>query len=348
MASCAHSRTDWLRKASGSLRNTRQRHGEDVLGDRVGADPAGVAHHDRGFDHGGKQHAAHARRRTVHPLQPRRGGEMGRAHFRHERDLRAAESARALRSSLAAWRNGVLRELAAAAARRSESGMFQARKRTVDADEDRERRGHDRKSPLRPPRFSTRRISPIDHLLVDRLDHVVDRQRRDGDGVQRFHLDAGLRRSSARAPRCRSRPRSGRSTTSACESASGWHSGITSDVRFAAMMPASRAVCSGSPFFTAPGPDLPDGLARHGDPPARHGLARRHRLSLTSTIRTSPRASTCDSRDAVARAVRGSAIRFTLCQKERQAFERHRQVHALQLHVRRHLRACRARNSRPP
>ena len=29
------------------------------------------------------------------------------------------------------------------------------------------------------------------HRLVDRLDHVVDRQRRDGDRRQRLHLDAG-------------------------------------------------------------------------------------------------------------------------------------------------------------
>src|SRR5437868_5965747 len=34
------------------------------------------------------------------------------------------------------------------------------------------------------------------HRLVDRLDHVVDRQARDGNGGERFHLDAGLRRSA--------------------------------------------------------------------------------------------------------------------------------------------------------
>src|SRR5438128_140573 len=33
-----------------------------------------------------------------------------------------------------------------------------------------------------------------DHRLVDGLDHVVDGQRRHGDGRERFHLDAGLRR----------------------------------------------------------------------------------------------------------------------------------------------------------
>ena len=37
------------------------------------------------------------------------------------------------------------------------------------------------------------------HRLVDRLDHVVEGQRGDGDGGERFHLDAGLRaRADAR------------------------------------------------------------------------------------------------------------------------------------------------------
>ena len=36
-------------------------------------------------------------------------------------------------------------------------------------------------------------MSPITIVLVDGLDHVVDRQRRHRHGGQRFHLDAGLR-----------------------------------------------------------------------------------------------------------------------------------------------------------
>ena len=34
------------------------------------------------------------------------------------------------------------------------------------------------------------------HRLVERLQHVVDRERRDGDGGERFHLDAGARRGA--------------------------------------------------------------------------------------------------------------------------------------------------------
>ncbi len=33
-----------------------------------------------------------------------------------------------------------------------------------------------------------------------------------------------------------------------CDSGRGWHMGIRSDVRFAAMIPASRATSSGSPL----------------------------------------------------------------------------------------------------
>ena len=72
------------------------------------------------------------------------------------------------------------------------------------------------------------------HRLVDRLDHVVDRQRGDGDGGERFHLDAGLRASCGRAPRSRSRARSAVSSTSTLDSGSGWQSGISDEVCLAA------------------------------------------------------------------------------------------------------------------
>ena len=73
--------------------------------------------------------------------------------------------------------------------------------RTVDRDEDL----HARYSPLLPPRFFDQPDFADDHRLVDGLDHVVDRQRGHADGGERLHLDAGLRRSSAPAPRSRSR-----------------------------------------------------------------------------------------------------------------------------------------------
>src|SRR5581483_9320154 len=43
-----------------------------------------------------------------------------------------------------------------------------------------------------------------------------------------------------------------RRSTATCVSGSGWHSGISSAVRFAAMIPASCAVVSASPFGSAP------------------------------------------------------------------------------------------------
>ena len=103
------------------------------------------------------------------------------------------------------------------------------------------------------------------HRLVDRLDHVVDRERGDGDGRQRFHLDAGLPgRADARLD-ARSRRASASSSTSTCVSGSGWQSGISVDVRLAAMMPASRAVWSGSPFFTVPARISRSAARRHRD-----------------------------------------------------------------------------------
>ena len=45
---------------------------------------------------------------------------------------------------------------------------------------------------------------------------------------------------------------SGMASTSTCVSSSGWHKGINSCVRLAAMMPAMRAAPSTSPFFALP------------------------------------------------------------------------------------------------
>src|SRR4051812_34503359 len=95
-------------------------------------------------------------------------------------------------------------------------------------------------------------------------------------------------------------------------------------VCFAAMMPARRAACSGSPFATAPRRIC----ARASrviviDPRAMASRAVTG-FSPTSTIRTRPRASTCDSLlrvIALLRKIKG------------QALERDRQVHALQLDV---------------
>src|SRR5688500_5476172 len=107
------------------------------------------------------------------------------------------------------------------------------------------------------------------------------------------------------------------------------------------MMPAILAVWSGSPFLTAPAriwrTASRDIVIRPRATASRAVAA----LSLTSTILTVPPAPTWDS---VARRGRGwrdgfarLAIDVTLCEKEGQAFQRNGQVHALQLHVGRHL-----------
>src|SRR3990167_5972492 len=109
---------------------------------------------------------------------------------------------------------------------------------------------------------------------------------------------------------------------------------MSAEVCFAARIPASRAVCSGSPFFTAP-----RRISRSAscdiviDPRATASRAVTG-LSATSTILTRPRAYTCDSPFLC-------AIHLSLGEKEGEAFEGDGQVHALQLHFRRRLESAR-------
>ena len=125
------------------------------------------------------------------------------------------------------------------------------------------------------------------HAAVDRLQHVVDGQRRDRDRGQRLHLDAGRAGGRRRGASIVDAPAaaSARGRPSTAVSASGWQSGISSAVRLAAMIPASRATPSTSPLAAPP--------ARRGRAsraPWRPRRARRRRatvagLSDTSTIR---------------------------------------------------------------
>ena len=159
----------------------------------------------------------------------------------------------------------------------------------------------------RPPRSSSARVSPLAsvrlparhavghrqdgrvhllrlldqrdlerHLLVDRLRHVVDRERRHRRRRERLHLDARSAQSSR--PTRRSRPASPtiRSSTPTCDSGSGWQSGISSAVRFAAMIPASCAVVSASPFGSSPSRAAVSGAIRTTR--ARDGATALHRL----------------------------------------------------------------------
>src|SRR5258707_15204610 len=97
-------------------------------------------------------------------------------------------------------------------------------------------------------------------------------------------------------------------------------------------MPASRAVCSGSPLLTRP---LRIARRASGDivmEPRAIASRRVTGLSPTSTIFTRPRASTWD---IAARRLRVFAI--ALCEKKRVAFVRYRGIYALKLQVGRHL-----------
>ena len=75
------------------------------------------------------------------------------------------------------------------------------------------------------------------------------------------------------------------------EIGNGWQSGIKSDVRFAAMMPASLAVPSTSPFLAVPACDHGQRLRQHCNvdlrrgSPVRDGLVRHvHHHGLPSRI----------------------------------------------------------------
>src|SRR5262245_405453 len=103
---------------------------------------------------------------------------------------------------------------------------------------------------------------------------------------------------------------------------------MSDEVCLAARIPASRAVCSGSPLATAPRRISASACALIEISPRATASRLVTGLSPTSTIRAFPRASTCDSRARVL-AIRLIALR----EVEGEAFERDRQVHALQLQV---------------
>ena len=146
-------------------------------------------------------------------------------------------------------------------------------------------------------RRASRRASDLadHHRLVHGLDHVVDRQRRDRDRRQRLHLDAGpfgrahsgLDRVTVPHRRSASRRRAtGRADDRA---------GSGRAVCFAAMMPASRAVCSGSPFLIAPARISRSASRDIVISPRATASRDVTALSDTSTIRTWPCGPTWDS-----------------------------------------------------
>ena len=94
-------------------------------------------------------------------------------------------------------------------------------------------------------------------------------------------------------------------STLTLESGSGWHSGMRSGVRLAAMMPATRATCRASPFAVPSRTALmvsADMRTRHSAVASRTVAS----LSATSTMRAAPLSSRCVSR----REVRATGIRI--------------------------------------
>src|SRR5687768_8263300 len=98
------------------------------------------------------------------------------------------------------------------------------------------------------------------------------------------------------------------------------------------MIPASLAACSGSPLAMAPVRISFSAPALIVISPRATASRAVTGLSPTSTILTRPFASTCES---------FLGITSVLGEIEGQALERHREVHALQLHVRRRLQRSR-------
>ena len=132
--------------------------------------------------------------------------------------------------------------------------------------------------------FSTSRTSSIDHLLVDRLRHVVDGQRRDASPRRAPPSRRRSAPSSRPTPRSRPRPSPTVERTSTCVSGSGWQSGMSSDVRFAAMIPASCAVTSASPFGRSREP------SRRSRAPCAPSPARRRAGATAASRRRRPSA----------------------------------------------------------
>src|SRR5688572_26096857 len=107
---------------------------------------------------------------------------------------------------------------------------------------------------------------------------------------------------------------------------------MSSEVRFAAMIPASRAVCSGSPFLTALSRIARTAAALMRISPVAVASRTVFALPLTSTMRAWPDAPTWERTGGPGRLL-FAFIRLTSGEKERQTLERHGQIHVLELHT---------------
>src|SRR6267142_1288896 len=130
-----------------------------------------------------------------------------------------------------------------------------------------------------------------------------------------------------------------------CVNGSGWQSGIRDEVCFAARIPARRAACSGSPLATSPRRISVSASALIVIDPRATASRAVTGLAPTSTILTRPCSSTCDSFTFPLLSFSTFPLLlanvFSLGEVERQALERHGEVHALQLHVVGHMQCSR-------
>src|SRR6188472_4380553 len=111
-------------------------------------------------------------------------------------------------------------------------------------------------------------------------------------------------------------------------------------VCLAAIMPASRAVCSGSPLATLPVRISESAAVLIMISPCASASRLVIGFAPTSTMRALPRSSRCDSLVLGAwclgpgpARLRLATLLISLCQIERQALERHGEIDAFQLHV---------------
>ena len=193
IASCAHSPRRLAAERMRQPAKERQRDREDVLGDRAGRHAPRVRQDDRTGDHLRKQHPADAGRRTVEPPQAFRGRQLRAGNLAREDDL--GLGVERLRLVVAAGvEEGVGGKPLAQAIdiRRRESSTSRTRSGS--------RRGWSRPVLAAPAAALLDQPDVADdHGLVDRLDHVVDREGGDGDRRERLHLDArAARRADAR------------------------------------------------------------------------------------------------------------------------------------------------------
>ena len=124
-----------------------------------------------------------------------------------------------------------------------------------------------RSVPERPPLFLAQADALDAHAAVGGLHHVVDRsgRRRRRRSAPPSRRRSGPTPSPSAVTRTPGSASSRTQSTVTLESSSGWQSGISSWVRLAAMMPASRAVPSTSPFLASPGADQRQRLGLHHD-----------------------------------------------------------------------------------